>query len=55
MGIHLWIAAGSAPGGVGRHLASETVLTPVGPKGLPWRVILGNVTGSPAIGFRAGA
>lgn len=55
MGIHLWIAVGSAPGGVGRHLASETVLAHVGPKGLPGRAILGNVTGSRAIGFRAGA
>jgi CrcB protein len=53
MGIYLLVAAGSALGGVGRHLASETILAHVDPKGLPWWTILVNVTGSFAIGFVA--
>lgn len=50
MGIYLWIAAGSALGGVARHLLAE--LVPVG-AGVPWSTILVNVTGSFAIGWVA--
>lgn len=55
MGIYLWIAVGSAIGGVGRHAVSEAILAQVGAQGLPWWTILVNVTGSFAIGYVAGA
>jgi len=53
MGIYLWIAAGSALGGVGRHLVSEAVLRHADAAGVPWWTILVNVTGSFAIGWVA--
>jgi fluoride exporter len=53
MGIYLWIAAGSALGGVGRHAVSEALMARLDPQGLPWWTILVNVTGSFAIGYVA--
>lgn len=52
MGIYLWVAAGSALGGMARHLVGE--LLP-GPAGVPWPTILVNVSGSFAIGWVAAA
>jgi CrcB protein len=54
MAIYLWIALGSALGGVSRHAASQAILAQVGANGLPWWTILVNVTGSFAIGWVAG-
>jgi fluoride exporter len=53
MGIYLWIALGSALGGVGRHAVSEALVARLDPQGLPWWTILVNVTGSFAIGYVA--
>ncbi|MBI3506069.1 MAG: fluoride efflux transporter CrcB [Proteobacteria bacterium] len=53
MGIYLWIAVGSALGGMGRHAVSEAILAQVDPQGIPWWTILVNITGSFAIGFVA--
>jgi CrcB protein len=55
MGIYLWIAAGSALGGVGRYLLSDVVLRSAETGGVPWPTILVNVTGSFAIGWVAAA
>jgi CrcB protein len=53
--LYLWIALGSAVGGVARHAASAVILAVADPQGLPWWTILVNVTGSFAIGFVAAA
>lgn len=53
--LYLWIAIGSAVGGVARHAASAAILAVADPQGLPWWTILVNVTGSFAIGFVAAA
>ncbi len=53
--LYLWIAIGSAAGGVARHAASAAILAVADPQGLPWWTILVNVTGSFAIGFVAAA
>jgi len=53
--LYLWIAIGSAVGGVARHAASTAILAVADPQGLPWWTILVNVTGSFAIGFVAAA
>ena len=53
-GIGVWvaIAAGSAVGGVLRHLVTETVLRATGP-GYPWGTLAVNASGSLAIGMVA--
>ena len=53
MGIYLWIALGSALGGVGRHAVTEAIVARLDPEGLPWWTILVNVTGSFVIGYVA--
>jgi CrcB protein len=55
MNLYLWIAAGSAIGGMGRHAVTEAILRFADPAGVPWWTILVNVTGCFAIGFVAAA
>ncbi|MBI3454080.1 MAG: fluoride efflux transporter CrcB [Rhodospirillales bacterium] len=52
MGAYLWVAAGSALGGVARYWASGLVDERIG-ETFPWGTILVNVTGSFVIGFVA--
>lgn len=47
------VAAGSAAGGVARHLVTEAVVRLAGP-GFPWGTILVNVSGSFVIGVLSG-
>jgi CrcB protein len=48
--IYLWIAVGSALGGVGRYWLSGFVAERIG-ETFPWGTIIVNVTGSFVIGF----
>jgi CrcB protein len=50
--IYLWIAVGSAIGGVARYWLSGVVASAFG-ETFPWGTLLVNVTGSFAIGFFA--
>jgi fluoride exporter len=50
--IYLWIAVGSALGGVGRYWLSGFVAERIG-ETFPWGTIIVNVTGSFVIGFFA--
>jgi CrcB protein len=50
--IYLWIAVGSAIGGVGRYWLSGAVANAFG-ESFPWGTLIVNVSGSFAIGFIA--
>ena len=50
--IYLWIAIGSAVGGVGRYWCSGLVAARIG-ETFPWGTLFVNVTGSAIIGFVA--
>jgi CrcB protein len=50
--IYLWIAAGSAIGGVGRYWLSGAVANAFG-ESFPWGTLIVNVSGSFVIGFIA--
>ena len=52
MQIYLWIALGSALGGVGRYWLSGLVAQHIG-ETFPWGTMLVNITGSFVIGFFA--
>ena len=53
--LYMWIAIGSAVGGMARHAVSAAILALADPQGVPWWTILVNVSGSFAIGFVAAA
>lgn len=53
--LYMWIALGSALGGMARHAVSAAILALADPQGVPWWTILVNVSGSFAIGFVAAA
>ena len=52
MALYLWIAVGSALGGIARFALSGFVEHQLGP-GFPWGTLLVNISGSFAIGFIA--
>jgi CrcB protein len=52
MGVYVWIAIGSALGGVARYWCSGVVARLIG-ETFPWGTLLVNVLGSFAIGFVA--
>jgi CrcB protein len=52
MGLYVWIAIGSALGGVGRYWCSGVVARLIG-ETFPWGTLIVNVTGSFVIGFFA--
>ena len=52
MGSYLWIAIGSALGGVARFWCSGTVARAIG-ETFPWGTLVVNILGSFAIGFIA--
>ena len=52
MTTYLWIALGSALGGVGRYALSSAIANWFG-QGFPWGTLIINVTGSFVIGFFA--
>lgn len=52
MSTYLWIALGSAIGGVARYAGSSVIANWIG-QGFPWGTLVINITGSFVIGFFA--